>query len=71
MIYKSDTWLTQLEVMGIGSQIIRYKRVTGYRYYIRRFEKNSSGTKTSMTINVGKTLVNWNSTSSGLRWINS
>ena len=37
----------------------------GYRYYIRRFQK-SSGTKTSMTINVGKTLVNWNSTSSGV-----
>ena len=38
----------------------------GYRYYIRRFQKNSSGTKTSMTVNVGKTLVNWNSTSSGV-----
>ena len=37
-----------------------------YKYYIRRFEKSSSGTKTSMTINVGKTLVNWNSTSSGV-----
>ena len=37
----------------------------GYRYYIRRFQK-SSGTKTSMTINVGKTLVNWNSTSNGV-----
>ena len=37
-----------------------------YKYYIRRFEKNSSGTKTSMTINIGKTLVNWNSTSSGV-----
>ena len=34
----------------------------GYRYYIRRFQKNSSGTKTSMTINVGKTLVNWTAT---------
>jgi len=33
----------------------------GYRYYIRRFEK-SSGTKTSMTVDVGKTLVNWNAT---------
>jgi hypothetical protein len=33
----------------------------GYRYYIRRFEK-SAGTKTSMTVDVGKTLVNWNAT---------
>jgi hypothetical protein len=33
----------------------------GYRYYIRRFQK-SSGTKTSMTVDVGKTLVNWNAT---------
>jgi hypothetical protein len=33
----------------------------GYRYYIRRFQK-SAGTKSSMTINVGKTLVNWNAT---------
>jgi len=32
-----------------------------YKYYIRRFQK-SSGTKSSMTINVGKTLVNWNAT---------
>ena len=36
-----------------------------YKYYIRRFQA-SSGTKTSMTVNVGKTLVNWNSTSSGV-----
>jgi hypothetical protein len=35
----------------------------GYRYYIRRFEK-SAGTKTSMTVDVGKTLVNWNATTS-------
>jgi hypothetical protein len=32
-----------------------------YKYYIRRFQK-SAGTKSSMTINVGKTLVNWNAT---------
>jgi hypothetical protein len=32
-----------------------------YKYYIRRFEK-SAGTKTSMTVDVGKTLVNWNAT---------
>ena len=37
-----------------------------YKYYIRRFEKSSSGTKTQMTINIGKTLVNWNSTTSGV-----
>ena len=36
-----------------------------YKYYIRRFQA-SSGTKTSMTVNVGKTLVNWNSTTSGV-----
>ena len=35
-----------------------------YKYYIRRFQ--TSGTKTSMTVNVGKTLVNWNSTSTGV-----
>ncbi len=34
-----------------------------YKYYIRRFEK-SAGTKTSMTVDVGKTLVNWNATTS-------
>jgi len=32
-----------------------------YKYYIRRFQK-SSGTKTGMTVDVGKTLVNWNAT---------
>ena len=36
-----------------------------YKYYIRRFQA-SSGTKTSMTVNVGKTLVSWNSTSDGV-----
>ena len=36
-----------------------------YKYYIRRFRK-SSGTKTSMTLNVGKTLVSWDSTSNGV-----
>ena len=36
-----------------------------YKYYIRRFQA-SSGTKTSMTVNVGKTLVNWDSTSDGI-----
>ena len=36
-----------------------------YKYYIRRFQK-TSGNKTSMTVNVGKTLVNWNSTSDGV-----
>ena len=35
-----------------------------YKYYIRRFQ--TSGTKTSMTINVGKTLVNWNSSTDGV-----
>lgn len=35
-----------------------------YKYYIRRFR--TSGAKTSMTINVGKTLVNWNSSSNGI-----
>ena len=29
-----------------------------YKYYIRRFR--TSGTKTSMTLDIGKTLVNWN-----------
>ena len=39
---------------------------TGYRFYIRRFQK-TSGNKTSMTINLNnKTLVNWNSTSDGI-----
>ena len=35
-----------------------------YKYYIRRFQDGS--TRTSMTVNVGKTLVNWNSTSDGV-----
>lgn len=34
-----------------------------YKFYIRRFR--TSGTKTSMTVNVGKTLVNWTSTATG------
>ena len=36
-----------------------------YKYFIRKFQK-TSGNKTSMTIDVGKTLVNWNSTSDGV-----
>lgn len=35
-----------------------------YKFYIRRFR--TSGAKTSMTVNVGKTLVNWDSTSNGI-----
>ncbi len=37
-----------------------------YKYYIRRFQKSTSGTKTSMTINLGSSLVAWNSTSNGV-----
>ena len=37
-----------------------------YKYYIRRFQA-SSGTKTSMTVNLSsKTLVNWSSTDDGI-----
>ena len=35
-----------------------------YKYYIRRFQ--TSGTKTSLTVNVGQTLQAWNSTSNGI-----
>ena len=35
-----------------------------YKYYIRRFQ--TSGTKISMTVDVGKTLVNWNATTNGV-----
>ncbi len=35
-----------------------------YKYYVRRFQ--TSGAKTSMTLDVGKTLVNWNATTSGV-----
>ena len=35
-----------------------------YKYYIRKFQ--TSGAKTTMTVNVGKTLVNWDSTSNGV-----
>jgi len=35
-----------------------------YKYYIRRFQ--TSGAKTSMTVNVEKTLVNWDSSSNGI-----
>ncbi len=35
-----------------------------FKYYIRRFQ--TSGTKTSMTLNVGATLVNWDSSSNGV-----
>ena len=34
-----------------------------YKYYIRRFQ--TSGAKTNMTIDIGKTLVNWNATTNG------
>ena len=33
-----------------------------YKYYVRRFQ--TSGTKTSMTLDIGKTLVNWNAATS-------
>ena len=35
-----------------------------YKYYIRRFQ--TSGTKTSMTVNAGTALQNWDSTSNGV-----
>jgi hypothetical protein len=35
-----------------------------YKFYIRKFQ--TSGTKTSMTVDVGKTLVNWNATTNGV-----
>tara|TARA_R100001509_G_scaffold143454_1_gene99224 strand:- start:2215 stop:4902 length:2688 start_codon:yes stop_codon:yes gene_type:complete len=35
-----------------------------YKYYIRKFQ--TSGAKTSMTVNVEKTLVNWDSSSDGI-----
>ena len=35
-----------------------------YKYYIRRFQDGS--VRTQMTVNVGKTLVNWDSTSDGV-----
>ena len=35
-----------------------------YKYYIRRFQ--TSGAKTNMTIDVGKTLINWNATTNGV-----
>ena len=41
-----------------------YHSSATYKYYIRRFQ--TSGTKTSMTLNVGATLVNWDSTSDGV-----
>lgn len=37
---------------------------SAYKYYIRRFQ--TSGAKTSMTVNTEKTLVNWDSTSNGI-----
>jgi len=36
-----------------------------YKYYARAFKRDLGTAATSMTINVGKTLVAWNSTSSG------
>ena len=41
-----------------------YHSSATYKYYIRRFQ--TSGTKTSMTVNVGTTLVNWDATSNGV-----
>ena len=53
-----------MEHEGIGFQV-DFGSGT-YKYYIRRFQKTSSGTKTSMTLNLGRTLVAWNSTSNGV-----
>ena len=36
-----------------------------YKYYVRRFQA-TSGTKSSMTVNVGKSLVAWNATTDGI-----
>jgi len=33
-----------------------------YKYYIRAFKRNASSTAVNMTVNVGRTLVNWEST---------
>ena len=41
-----------------------YGSSSTYKYYIRKFR--TSGAKTSMTINVEKTLVNWDSNSNGI-----
>ncbi len=41
-----------------------YGSTVDYKYYIRKFR--TSGAKTSMTVNVGKTLVNWDSSSNGV-----
>ena len=41
-----------------------YGNTVDYKYYIRKFR--TSGAKTSMTVNVGKTLVNWDSSSNGV-----
>ena len=41
-----------------------YGSSSTYKYYIRRFR--TSGAKTSMTVNVEKTLVNWDSSSNGI-----
>ena len=35
-----------------------------YKFYIRKFQ--TSGAKTNMTIDVGKTLINWNATTNGV-----
>lgn len=37
-----------------------------YKYYARAFKRDLGTAATSMTINIGKTLVNWNSVSSGV-----
>ena len=63
MIYKSR-YLVDPVIMDIGF-FIRFG--TGHTSITSEdFKKSSSGTKTQMTINIGKTLVNWNSTSSGV-----
>ena len=41
-----------------------YGSTVDYKYYIRKFR--TSGAKTSMTVNTGKTLVNWDSSSNGI-----
>ena len=40
-----------------GYWLTNPSNASDYKYYIRRFQ--TSGTKTSMTINLGQTLVNW------------
>jgi hypothetical protein len=49
-----------------GYWITNPSSASTYKYYIRRFQVSPASTKTTMTLNLGVTLLDWESTSAGV-----